>query len=158
MFEHFGDMFGEIKIGQGESRPNLSIQNYTLSRWRATELGSHGLLNIEDYKKTAKAVLAAAASQKRSLILTTQDELAAGNLADPQTNTTTVTNKGQKCNNIECPLTSRYSKLVSKHWFKCPKNCFSCYGSYKFCPHENCKIVFDNHTIRAGLLAAASRR
>ena len=78
MFEHFGDMFGEIKIGQGESRPNLSIQNYTLSRWRATEIGAHGLLNIEDNKNAAKAVLAAAASQKKSSILTTQAEVAAG--------------------------------------------------------------------------------
>ena len=156
MFEHFGAMFGEIKIGHGENKPNLSIQNYTLGRWRATELGANGLLNIEDNKKAAKAVLATAASQKRSMILTTQAEVSAGNLADPQTDTT-VTNKGQKCNNIECPLISRYNKLVSKLWFKCPKNCYSCKGTYKFCPHENCKIVFDHHTIRAGILAAGSR-
>ena len=151
LYEHFGDMFGEIKIGQGDSRPNLSIQNYALNRWRATELGANGLLNIEDNKKAAKAVLAAAASLKRTKILNTQPEVATGNLAEPQTNTT-ITNKGQKCSNIECPLSSRYSKAVSKLWFKCAKNCFSCKGSFKFCPDDNCKKIFDNHTERAAKL------
>ncbi len=160
-FEIFGDIFGPIHIGAGETTAGDSIQKYELLRWRATELGTLGQLDIM-HKKAADAVERKAVSTSLAAARIVAAETQAVNTAyspgsHQQTEPTgsvviPAANKGVKCSNFDYPQKARYSRAMAIVWSKCPKDC-SCSGTLRFCPDAACKIAFETHKLNAAAVA-----
>lgn len=143
----FGELFGDIQIGHGASRPGQSIQNYELIRWRATELGARGQMNLL-YKPLLSA-RQQQQNQEQPANGTDNSNLSGIVPAEVATQATTSSNRAKKCSNIDCPVHARYSKALSKVWLKCPKTCCICLGRHMFCPHESCRIAMTTHQSNA---------
>ena len=152
----FGDIFGPIHIGTGETSSQDRVTNLELIRWRTTLLGAPGQLLKEANKRAAKERKAAAGALGELATRTSTTIAMASNVAREDDSDIAAAEqipsirKGKRCSNYNCPDNAHYYAATCKHlWTRCSKDCKRCGvgegGSMHVCTNVECKAALRTH-------------